>query len=108
MADDSQRSSFTGLGTYTYVTPTAGPYDVQWQFDLPQQAKGATANSAVVVTINLNGSPVYTGVAGGQGGECTVLCAAGDTITCVTTSAASVDAPLNVIKGNICISHGVY
>lgn len=106
MADDSQRSSFTGIGTYTYVAPSAGPYDVQWQLDLPQIAKGATANSAVVMTINLNGSAVYTGTAGAQGGEVNVLCAAGDTITCVTSSAAAVDAPLNVIKANICISHG--
>lgn len=107
MADDSNRSSFTGKATYTYVAPTAGPYRIQWQMDLPQISKGATANSEVVMTVNVGGSPIFTGTAGAQGGEVTTVCAAADIITLVTTSSATVDAPLNVIKSNVCISHGV-
>lgn len=106
MANRRRSLSFSGLGTVTFVTPTTGQYSFHGSISLPNIVAGDTANSAVVVTINQNASPVYTGVAGARGFGVSFQCTAADSITIVLTSAALVDQNLNVIKSVISISEG--
>lgn len=88
---------FQGLGTLTLTAPTAGPYFVEGQSTLPTLSNGGGA-SALVVTVNVNGSPKYVGAAGASGFKARLDCAALDVITVVFSSAAAVDAQKNVIK----------
>lgn len=104
--DFNQNSAMAGLNTYTVIVPNAGPYVIRGKLLLPTIVGGAGPSSCVT-TVNVNGSPVYTGNAGAEGFMTTTNCAAGDTITIVTTSAAAADQPLNAIKMSIAISQGV-
>lgn len=106
MATYNQSAVFNGLGTFTVITPIAGNYFVEGKISLPTLSTGATANSAVVTTINQNGSPVYTGTAGAEGFRTDIAAAANDTIAVVFSSAAAVDKALNVIKATIQIGQG--
>lgn len=104
--DFSQNTVFCGLGTVTFVPPAAGDYKFDGKITLPSQSAGDSPSS-LIVTINKNASPVYTGQAGARGFE-QVLQAllTSDSITIVFSSAAAADQPRNVIKSCISISAG--
>lgn len=104
--DFSQSGSMGGLNTYTVIVPNAGPYVFSGKLTLPTIVGGGGPSSCVV-TLNQNGTPFYTGVAGAEGFQATALAAAGDTFTIVTSSAAAADQPLNAIKMQLGISQGV-
>ncbi len=105
MANYAQNLVFNGLGTLSTVVPAAGPYFVEGKLSLPTIV-GGSGPSSVVVTVNQNGSPIYTGIAGAEGFYLDVTCAALDTIAIVLTSSAAADAPLNVIKMTVSIGSG--
>ncbi len=100
-----QNFVFQGLGTLTYVVPEAGLYFVEGKSSIPTLTNGQGV-SALVATVNVNGSPSYTGVAGAQGFRCNVSCSALDIITVVWTSAAAPDLALNAIKSTVEIGLG--
>lgn len=102
----NQSLSWVGLGTYTFVAPYAAPFVFDGKVQCPSIVTDGV-NSAVVVTISQNGTPVYTGNAGAQGFYEVISCASGDSITIVFSSAAAVDQGLNIIKATIAISQGV-
>lgn len=98
--------SSQGLTTVTVGAPETATYHIEGKLTLPTVTTGATANSAVVVVVNVNGSPVYTGLAGAEGFATSPACTAGDTITIVTSSAAAVDQQSNSIRSTISIWEG--
>ncbi len=97
---------FNGLGTFATTVPTAGPWVIRGKSSVPQLNTGSSAASAMITTVNQNGSPIYTSTAGAEGFNVTTNCAANDAITVVYTSAAAVDAALNVIKSTIELAQG--
>lgn len=102
----NQNAVFNGLGTFTQNLPAAGNYFVEGKSSIPTIVGGGGA-SALVATVNLNGSPIYTGTAGAEGfGRVTFAAAALDALTIVFTSANAVDAALNAVKSSIVISQG--
>lgn len=105
MANYNQNFVLSGLNTLTTVVPFAGLYLLKGQISLPTLVGGAGV-SACLVTINQNGSPVYTGQAGAEGFSAEIACAALDTLAVVLSSAAAADQPANVIKSNIQLSLG--
>ena len=98
----SQNFTFCGLGTFTMSIPIAGLYFFRGKLSLPQLTQGS-GPSACLVTINQNGSPVYTGTAGAEGFETNFVCALNDVITIVFSSSAAADLPLNVIKSTMSV-----
>lgn len=106
MTNYNQNFVFNGLGTLSFTVPNAGPYMLSGKISLPTLVNGGGASS-LVVTVNQNGSPVYTGVAGASGFGVELNCAASDLIAIVFSSAAAADLPLNVIKSVISISQGL-
>lgn len=101
----SQNLVFAGLGTLSLVLPDAGPVFVDIKSTIPTLTAGGGI-SALVITINKNGSPVYTGGAGAQGAYVVFSVAAGDAVTVVFSSAAAPDQGLNVIKSVVAIGYG--
>lgn len=97
---------FEGLGTVTIVIPAAGRYSFDGKISLPKNSDN-NAQSSLVVVINKNGSPMYTGFAGAQGFFVKILCAAADSITIVFSSADLDDQSSNVIKSTISVSECV-
>lgn len=106
MASFNQNIAFSGLSTVSMIAPSAGPYCLDGKISLPTITNGGGA-SACVATVNQNGSPIYTGIAGAEGFKVDMLCAANDTIALVLSSAAAADAPANVIKGVLAFAQGV-
>lgn len=102
----NQNLTFAGLGTLSITVPLAGAYFVKGKISLPTLSKGDSSPSALVVVVNQNGSPVYTGQAGAEGFYVDISCAANDLIAMVFSSAAAVDQGLNVIKSTISIGLG--
>lgn len=102
----NQNVNLSGLTSYSVIVPNAGPYAADWKISLPTIVNGG-GQSSCVMTVNQNSSPVYVGIAGAEGGKAELLCAAGDTLQFVLSSAASADQGLNVIKATIAISQGV-
>ncbi len=101
MAQISQNQTFDGLGTLALFTaPQAGDYFVDGKISLPSIVGGAGPSSLLVV-INQNGSPVYTGPVGATGFYTGLVCALNDAITVVFSSSAAADQGLNVIKSTI-------
>lgn len=100
MANFVGLQTICGLGTFpVFTAPAAGVYFVNGQLTLPSLVQGSGASSVVVV-VNVNGSPVYTGIAGATGFQVNqITCAAGDAVTAVLTSAAAPDAVLNAVRG---------
>lgn len=101
----NQNFVFSGLGTLSTQVPTAGLYLLRGQISLPTLVGGSGVSSCLV-TINQNGSPVYTGQAGAEGFQAEIQCSALDTLAVVLSSAASADQPSNVIKMNAQLSLG--
>lgn len=107
MADQfNQNLTFAGLGTLSITVPLAGLYFVEGKISLPTLPKGDSSPSALVVVVNKNGSPIYTGSAGAEGFRTVTSCAANDLIAMVFSSAAAVDQGLNVIKSTVSIGLG--
>lgn len=99
--------TYGGLGTAcSHSVPEAGIYAVAGTLTCPGIAQGSSANSAVVCTVNKNGSPVYASSAGAKGFHTDVNCAALDVITIVLSSALAIDNAPNAIKSTLTISLG--
>ena len=107
MLNFSQNLSFQGLGTLTWVCPETSAYQLSGKISLPELTPGSSAPSSCLVTINVNGTPKYTGQAGAQGFACTLSLTLADSVTIVFSSAAAVDQFPNVIKSVISISEGI-
>lgn len=105
MANFNQNSVFSGLGSYSTTVPFAGTYFVEGKSTIPTLVNGGGV-SALLAVINLNGSPVYTGIAGNEGFRCDVACAALDVIQIVLSSSAAADQPANSIKTVIALGIG--
>lgn len=101
----NQNIESQGLNTISTTVPYAGLYSVSGKITLPTLVDGSGASS-LVITVNQNGSPVYTGLAGAEGFYTTLNCAALDVIAVVPSSSAAVDAALNAIKLVISITQG--
>jgi len=101
----NQTIQSTGLGTTSVTVPYTGSYFVEGTFTIPTLVGGAGASS-LVVTVNQNGSPVYTGQAGAEGFYKDLSCTAADVITMVLTSAAAPDAVLNSVSATYSIGQG--
>lgn len=103
----NQNSTVAGLGTIvTVAVPDAGIYFVAGTLTLPSIPTGAPLASAVVVIVNKNGSPVYTGSAGARGFHTDVSCAAADVITVVLSSALAQDNEPGAVKSTISLGLG--
>jgi hypothetical protein len=101
----NQNFTATGLSTLSTYAPAAGPAFVKGKVQVPTLVNGGGASS-VVVTVNQNGSPIYTGVAGAEGFYTVMSCALNDVIAVVFSSSAAADQGLNVIKSEISIGSG--
>lgn len=101
----NQNIESTGLGTTSITVPYAGPYFLKGKFLIPTSIAGA-GQSSLIVTVNKNGSPVYTGNAGAEGFYTDVSCSANDVMTIVLTSSAAVDAVNNAVKAVYSIGQG--
>lgn len=101
----NQNIESQGLNTISTTVPYAGSYFIKGKITLPTLVDGAGASS-LVITVNQNGSPVYTGLAGAEGFYTNLLCAVNDVIAVVPSSSAAVDALNNVIKLAISIGQG--
>lgn len=106
MANFNLNATVQGLGTTTIVAPTTDTYVVTGTLTLPSIPAGSATSSSVVVTVNLNGSPVYTGAAGSRGFRTGVTATAADTITIVLSSAAAVDLQPNAVKMTLSMYEG--
>jgi len=103
MATQGINMVFTGLGSFSGSVPVAGTYQVIGRLDLPTVSKGNIANSQVVTTVSQNGTLMYTGLAGAEGFDLTLVCAAGDVIQVTTSSSAAVDQGANAFRVNVSI-----
>lgn len=103
--DFSQSVTIEGLRTITFIAPSNGNYKIEGKLSLPLPSQGG-GETAVVVVINLNGSPVYTGVAGAEGFKRIQPLLTSDTVTIVLSSSASADQPKNAVKTTLSISAG--
>lgn len=101
----AQNSTSCGLTTNTFTAPVAGPYFIKGKVTLPTITTAGYLSSCVV-TINVNGSPIYTGAAGAEGFYTTTTCAANDVIAVVFSSGLATDAALNAIKATIALGLG--
>lgn len=105
IVDFKQNTAFSGLGTISFIAPAAQVYKFEAHIQLPNSSFSGL-DSAVIVTINKNGSPVYVGSKAAQGFEVSIDLLTSDTVTIVLASAASADQPKNVVKSMISISSG--
>jgi hypothetical protein len=103
MIDNTFQDVLAGLNTYSVSVPSAGIYEIRGNVTHPT-AQDSGLMSSVVVTVNQNSSPIYTGIAGARGFRVNALCALNDTLSVVLSSSAPVDQGLNVIKTTIAIS----
>lgn len=102
----NQSLTLAGLSSYSFTALAAGPYVLDWKSYLPTITNGGGASSVVAI-VNQNASPVYTGVAGAEGGKAEISCAVNDVIQIIFSSANANDQGLNAVKSNIAISQGV-
>ena len=86
-------AQITGLGSATINTVPAGTYYVKCTLTVPALQEGSTSDSAVVTTIKLNGTTMYTSNPGDRGVD-TVLanCPANSIILVTLTSTLASDA----------------
>lgn len=105
MANFYQNFVFCGLGTLTFSAPSTGGYFLEGKTSLPTISNGGGVSSLLTV-VNVNGSPVYTGIVGAEGFRTDLSLTANDTITVVFSSAAAPDQGLNVIKSTIAFGQG--
>lgn len=102
MANASQTIQTNGLGTITYPVETAGNYFVESKSSIPTTSTGAPANSSLITVIKHNATTLVTSTAGASGAYANeIVCAVGDTLSVVYTSANSIDTALNAVKSTI-------
>lgn len=107
MANFNQSLVFNGLGTLSFTLPLTAPtFFASGKISCPQLSEGASVPSQVLLTINQNGSPIYTGQAGAEGFYCNFAGTIGDVMAFVFSSALAADQQLNVIKSTIGIGTG--
>lgn len=105
MADFNLNSTYGGLGTaLDFKVPAADKYAISGSLTLPSIPAGSPLASAVVVVVNKNGSPIYTGLAGARGFKTDAVCAALDEITVVLSSSLAQDNAPNAVKSTISVS----
>lgn len=102
----NQNTETTGMNTTTFTAPTAGTYTAHGKLTVPTLVGGGAASS-VVVTVNQNGSPIYTGLAGAEGFKTQINCAALDAITVVLSSSLTTDQAPNAVKACLGFTNGV-
>lgn len=108
MANFNVTATTQGLTTYSITAPTTDIYTVDIKTTLPTlTTTGGTQQSALVTTINQNGSLIATYSNGSRGSQTRVLATAGDTISVVFSSSNAADQAPNAIKSTIAISEGV-
>ncbi len=96
--------SFNGLGTFPMRVTKAGANNIKGKLTLPTLIEGATANSQVVVTVNLNGgATIYTGNPGDEGFSTGGTAAIGDIFNVILTSSSPVDQGNLTVKSTISI-----
>lgn len=105
MASFNQNVVFNGLGTFSLKVPFTTDYFIEGKISLPTLTAGGGASQLLVV-VNQNGSPVYTGQVGADGFKANLNCAENDLIAVVFSSSAPADQGKNVIKSNISIGLG--
>lgn len=103
MAQLASQMVMSGLGSFSQSVPMAGEYDVIGSLTLPGIGKGDSANSQVVAVVKQNGTTMYTGLAGAEGFQLVLNCAASDIILVQLSSAAAVDQGINVVKCTVAI-----
>ena len=104
----TSNATYTGLGTFSIGVPNADQYQISGTLRLPGIPKGDATASSVVVVVKQNSTTLYTGTAGAAGfGNIIANCAAGDTISVITSSAATVDQPINAVQTTVSISEGL-
>jgi hypothetical protein len=123
MANPNSTLSSQGLNTITFTAPTTDVYSFQGTIAPPKYSTSATSGpgggagtgtgggadvpSQILITINKNGTPVYTGTAGAQGFQLDgIALAAADVITIVPTSSLSQDNQPNAIRITLAITEG--
>lgn len=108
MANYNFLSTFVGLNTITLPSaPTTDTYTIRGNLTLPSINKGSSANSSVVIVVNQNGSPIYTGSPGDLGFKIVSALTVGDIITIVPSSAAVVDQGKQGIKITVQMWEGI-
>jgi len=108
MAQNFRKSiEFCGLGTAAnQAVPDSDMYVVAGTLTIPSIPAGSSTASSVVVVVNKNGSPVYTGNPGSKGFKVDVVCVAADVLSVVLSSAAAVDNVINAVRSTITMSKG--
>jgi hypothetical protein len=109
MANKVISTTFAGLGTAAaFTADTTDIYNITGTITLPTLTMTSnTMASQVVVTINRNGSPIFTTTPGTRGFSSGAECAPGDTVTVVVSSSLASDAAPMAVKSTISISEGL-
>jgi hypothetical protein len=108
--DFLQAITACGLGTLSISIPSTSPattYNVSGKLSLPSLTGGSSSQSAVVVTVTQNATVIYTGLSGAQGFKVEFFGNPADVISIALTSANSIDAGLNNVKGSYYLTQGV-
>jgi hypothetical protein len=104
--DFSISQVISGLRTTIVPYVVAGPLALIGKVSVPRASQGSSGASTVVVTVNQNGTPVYTGQPGADGFRTGVNVVLGDVITIVTSSSNPIDQQLNAVKTTVSIWEG--
>lgn len=109
MANLLANTTFAGLGTALTITaPQADIYNITGTLTLPTLTMtNSTTPSAVVVTVNQNGTPKFTSTPGNRGFSTGINAAQGDVITVVISSALASDAAPMAVKTTLAVSEGL-
>lgn len=102
MSNTRSPRTVIGLGTFSFTAVQTGAHNVKGKMTLPEINQGASANSQVIVTINVNGgATIFTGPAGARSFESGSYLTAGDVLNVILSSSAPVDNELNAVKSTI-------
>lgn len=94
--------SFAGLTTISQGMTAAGTYLVSGKLTIPRPAAGG-AQSQVVATVSVNGTPLKVFPPGCDGFATYVECASLDVISVALTSSAFTDSLPNALRGVVSI-----
>jgi hypothetical protein len=98
--------TFVGLRTIQLACLTPGPTVIVGKLSLPKVSQGDSGASTCVVTVNQNGTPIYTGNPGADGFRTGVTTLPGDIVTITTSSSSPVDQQLNAVKMTLSLWQG--
>jgi hypothetical protein len=101
---NGKSTTVTGLGTWTFIATATGPYFLRFEFS-------ENPPSSLIVTINVNGSPIFTSTAPttqqiASQTKVPMNLAINDTVTAVLTSSAPIDNQLNTVKTTFSVGSG--